>query len=109
MWRALPGLTRWLAAGALAMAWCSASAATPAASTCAWYVWATFWRSTVSADGRVIDSSNENQVTVSEGQAYGLFFALVANDRATFVKMLSSTANNLAQGLLSGHLPAWNW
>lgn len=109
MWRALPGLTRWLAAGALAMAWCSASAATPAAAACAWNDWATFRRSTVSADGRVIDASTENQVTVSEGQAYGLFFALVANDRATFDKLLSWTENNLAQGDLSGHLPAWIW
>jgi endoglucanase len=41
------------------------------------------------------------------GQAYGLFFALVANDRRTFDTILAWTENNLAQGDLSAHLPAW--
>ena len=43
------------------------------------------------------------------GQAYGLFFALVANDRRMFDTILAWTENNLAQGDLSAHLPAWLW
>ncbi|CAG9172366.1 cellulose synthase complex periplasmic endoglucanase BcsZ [Cupriavidus pinatubonensis] len=107
MWRALPGLTRWLAAGALA---CACLAAVPAhAATCGWADWDTFKRTLISADGRVIDASTDDKVTVSEGQAYGLFFALVANDRTTFDKLLAWTENNLAQGDLIVHLPAWIW
>lgn len=79
------------------------------ASTCAWPDWVHFKQSMLSADGRVIDSSSPQQVTVSEGQAYALFFALVANDRATFDKVLNWTQNNLAQGDLTRHLPAWQW
>lgn len=45
----------------------------------------------------------------SEGQAYGLFFALVANDRTRFDGLLHWTEENLAAGDLTGHLPAWLW
>ncbi len=80
-----------------------------AAATCAWPDWDAFRRGTISQDGRVIDASTDQQVTVSEGQSYALFFALVANDRATFDKLLAWTENNLAQGDLIAHLPAWIW
>lgn len=79
------------------------------AGPCAWPDWEHFKQDTVSADGRVIDRSTPQQTTVSEGQAYALFFALVANDRATFDRVLNWTQNNLAQGDLSTHLPAWIW
>ncbi|WP_316154689.1 cellulose synthase complex periplasmic endoglucanase BcsZ [Cupriavidus sp. BIC8F] len=107
MRRTLTGLTRWLLASALACA----SLAAPAASAlvCKWADWDAFRQTLLSADGRVIDSSTENQATVSEGQAYGLFFALAANDRASFDKLLAWTENNLAQGDLIAHLPAWIW
>ena len=82
--------------------------AAPAAA-CAWPDWTTFKRDLLSADGRVIDASTPRQVTVSEGQSYALFFALVANDRASFDKVLTWTENNLAQGDLATHLPAWIW
>jgi endoglucanase len=96
---------RWLAAGALAAAPLGASAA----AACAWPDWTAFRHDTMSADGRVIDASTPQQVTVSEGQSYALFFALVANDRATFDKVLTWTENHLAQGDLATHLPAWIW
>jgi endoglucanase len=96
---------RWLAAGTLAAAPLCAGAAT----ACAWPDWDAFRLDTMSADGRVIDASTPQQVTVSEGQSYALFFALVANDRATFDKVLTWTENNLAQGDLATHLPAWIW
>jgi len=40
---------------------------TSAAATCAWPDWDAFRRSTISQDGRVIDDSTDQQVTVSEG------------------------------------------
>lgn len=79
------------------------------ASSCAWPDWEHFKQNTLSSDGRVIDASTPQQITVSEGQAYALFFALVANDRPTFDRALNWTQNNLAQGDLTKHLPAWQW
>ncbi|WP_218884155.1 cellulose synthase complex periplasmic endoglucanase BcsZ [Burkholderia guangdongensis] len=80
-----------------------------ASCTAAWPRWDTFKRDFVSPDGRVIDVGSADSRTVSEGQAYGLFFALVANDRPAFDAILRWTENNLAQGDLSSHLPAWLW
>src|SRR3954468_15588579 len=62
----------------------------------------------VSGDGRVIDRTAGDRST-SEGQAYGMFFALVANDRALFQRLLAWTEHNLAQGDLGRNLPAWHW
>jgi endoglucanase len=84
----------------------SARAAAPA---CAWPEWTAFRSNTMSADGRVIDASEPQLITTSEGQSYALFFALVANDRATFDKAFAWTETNLAQGDLATHLPAWLW
>lgn len=74
-----------------------------------WQDWQLFKLNFISAGGRVIDIDTPRQQTVSEGQAYALFFALVANDRATFDKLLQWTEDNLAQGDLTAHLPAWLW
>jgi endoglucanase len=63
----------------------------------------------LSADGRVIDHSGEQLISTSEGQGYGLFFALVGNDRDSFAKLLRWTQDNLAAGDLNSHLPAWQW
>jgi len=82
----------------------------PATSTekAQWPLWAHFSETFVSKDGRVIDPTAEG-VTTSEGQAYGLFFALVADDRQTFTRMLAWSRNNLANGDLTANLPAWKW
>ncbi|PTU30986.1 cellulase [Stenotrophobium rhamnosiphilum] len=80
-----------------------------AAANCDWPQWTAFKTQLISADGRVIDASTPQQHTVSEGQAYALFFALVANDRPAFEKLLQWTENNLAQGDLTAYLPAWQW
>lgn len=87
------------------------SARTSAAAVCtpSWPRWDRFKRDFMSADGRVIDVGSADERTVSEGQAYGLFFALVANDRPAFDALLHWTENNLAQGDLTAHLPAWLW
>lgn len=80
-----------------------------AACTPSWPRWERFKRDFVSADGRVIDVGSPDERTVSEGQAYGLFFALVANDRPAFDALLRWTEDNLAQGDLAARLPAWLW
>ncbi len=75
----------------------------------AWPRWEQFKRDFVSADGRVIDVGSADLRTVSEGQSYALFFAVVANDRDAFDTILRWTENNLAQGDLTARLPAWLW
>ena len=70
-----------------------------------WPAWDTFKQSFITADGRVEDHSTDS--TTSEGQSYALFFSLVANDRATFEKLLGWTEKNLAADDLITHLPSW--
>lgn len=79
------------------------------AAACPWPAWQAFKGHYLSADGRVIDTTSERQHTVSEGQAYALFFALVANDREAFDRVLRWTEDNLAAGDLTQRLPAWIW
>lgn len=74
-----------------------------------WPEWTRFKAGFLSDDGRVIDHGTSDLRTVSEGQAYALTFAVIANDRAAFDKVLDWTVNNLAQGDLTAHLPAWLW
>ena len=79
-------------------------------STCEiWPAWNSFRSKFVSDEGRVVDRSLQQHVTTSEGQSYGLMFALIANDRASFDLILRWTENNLASGDLTSQLPAWNW
>lgn len=73
-----------------------------------WALWQAYAAKFVQKDGRTIDYAADDKST-SEGQSYTLFFALVANDRATFDRVLDWTQNNLAQGDLSARLPAWSW
>jgi endoglucanase len=76
--------------------------------TCNWPEWEQF-KSTYIQDGRVVDGSDIRQITTSEGQSYGLFFALVANDPIAFKTLLNWTETNLADGDLTARLPAWLW
>jgi len=81
-----------------------------AAGACSpWPEWQAFKRLYVSDDGRVVDASTPQSVTVSEGQAYALTFALVANDPAAFARVLGWTRDNLSAGDLGHALPAWKW
>jgi endo-1,4-beta-D-glucanase Y len=73
-----------------------------------WDAWSQFQHDFVQADGRVIDVTFEGKST-SEGQAYGLFFALVANQRAQFDTILKWTSANLAGNGLGERLPGWYW
>jgi len=86
------------------------TAAPAFASRCeTWPAWHQFQSRFVSSDGRVIDHGSAAHITTSEGQAYGIFFALVANDRAGFDRLLDWTIHNLAGGSLGARLPAWQW
>ena len=87
------------------------SAATDKSGACGdgWPAWVQFRTQFVAADGRVVDPDTPRSQTVSEAQAYGLFFALVGDDRASFDKILKWTEENLAGGDLTAHLPAWIW
>lgn len=73
-----------------------------------WPEWDRFATRFVQADGRVVDLTFDQKST-SEGQSYGLFLALVANQRAQFDTVLKWTTDNLAGGQLGNKLPAWLW
>lgn len=84
-------------------------ALTSTAQTSAWGAWEEFKKRFLSEGGRIISNDEDGSRTYSEGQAYGLFFALVANDRAGFEKILRWTENNLCNGDMTARLPAWLW
>ena len=88
----------------------AAPAAPAAAAPCApWPDYAAFMARYLSADGRVLDADSARHVTVSEGEAYALLFALVARDERRFARIAGWTADNLAGGDLARRLPAWQW
>lgn len=101
-------LTACLRAG-LSATLLAATAACSVAQASGWPAWEGFKGAFVSEDGRVIDRSQEDLRTVSEGQSYALFFALLAQDRAAFDRILTWTENNLSAGDLGKQLPAWIW
>ena len=74
-----------------------------------WPAWRHFKEAHLSADGRIIDQGTPARVSVSEGQAYALLFALIARDRSAFERILAWTSDNLAGGDLAQSLPAWQW
>jgi endo-1,4-beta-D-glucanase Y len=73
-----------------------------------WPLWEAYTSHFLNPDGRVVDHGRD-AVTTSEGQAYALFFALVANDKERFRRILLWTQDNLARGDLSSNLPGWLW
>lgn len=93
------------------MAW-PASNAWATVSSCAsadWPLWQAFIQHLIQADGRVLDLSTPQQHSSSESQSYGMFFALVANDRERFDRLWRWSIANLFSGVLEGRLPAWWW
>lgn len=74
-----------------------------------WPQWRDYLSQFVQADGRVIDDQHATRYTTSEGQAYTLFFCLVANDRSRFDTLLAWTERHLAGGDLAARLPGWRW
>lgn len=107
--RVLQALSAALALG-LAPAGLRAQAAAAAPATCgAWPAWEVLAASSLQADGRVVDASERDRRSTSEGQSYALFFALVDGDQARFDRILQWTQDNLAGGDLGRRLPAWRW
>lgn len=86
-----------------------AVAPAPPCKASAWPLWQAFTTHFIQADGRVLDASTPQKQSTSEGQSYGMFFALVANDRARFDLMWRWSVANLFGGALPGRLPAWLW
>ena len=74
-----------------------------------WPMWESFKAANIDASHRVIDYSDARAITTSEGQSYAMFFALVADDRETFDKLLAWTEQNLAKGDITKNLPSWLW
>ncbi|MGL5759441.1 cellulose synthase complex periplasmic endoglucanase BcsZ [Plesiomonas sp.] len=79
------------------------------AASCEWPDWTLFKQRFLDDSGRIIDRSDPRQITTSEGQSYGLFFALIAGDKTAFRQILRWTETHLAQDDLSENLPAWLW
>lgn len=73
------------------------------------YHWERLISELLSEDGRVIDIGSERSISTSEGQAYGMFFALVANDQERFESMLRWADQNLTTHGIDAQLPAWLW
>ncbi len=73
-----------------------------------WPLWDAYAQKFMDDQGRVIDHSGGDRTT-TEGEAYAMFFALVAGDRSRFDKLVKWTEENLAQGDLTARLPAWSW
>ncbi len=74
-----------------------------------WPLWQAFFSHFIQDDGRVLADESSQRYSTSEGQAYALFFSLVANDRALFDRLLQWTTDNMAGGDLGAMLPAWQW
>ncbi len=74
-----------------------------------WPLWNAFVEQFMQQDGRIIDRDNASKYTTSEGQAYALFFALVAGDKQRFEILLRWTEHNLAGGNFAANLPGWRW
>jgi endo-1,4-beta-D-glucanase Y len=94
-----------LASALLVFVHCGASADEPPS---AWPEWEQFLKRFVQDDGRVIDVTFDQKST-SEGQAYAMFFALVANQQQRFDTLLKWTSDNLADGQLGAKPPGWLW
>jgi endoglucanase len=58
--------------------------------------WLSFKSRFVAADGRVVDTGN-NGISHSEGQSYGMLFAVAFNDQPTFDLISGWTARNLTR------------
>jgi endo-1,4-beta-D-glucanase Y len=98
----------WIRAASVACLMVLASANAHCAPQTIWPFWDAYRTHFITADGRIVDWSAEERTT-SEGEAYALFFALVANDRVSFDLILNWTQDHLAKGSLQENLPSWLW
>jgi endoglucanase len=74
-----------------------------------WPLWESWALRYVQDDGRMLNSSLTPNHSTSEGQAYGMLFALIGNDPERFAHLWQwSTANMLGSDLKT-RLPGWLW
>jgi len=69
-------------------------------------LWANYKQLYISAEGRVIDTGNQN-ISHSEGQGTGMLLANAYRDQATFQKLWAWTQKNLQ--IRQDKLFAWQW
>ena len=69
-------------------------------------VFSAFLSAYLSNSGRIVDTGNDD-ISHSEGQGYGMLFAVEADDRASFDHMAKWTQKNLA--IREDGLLAWKW
>ncbi|MDU8574244.1 cellulose synthase complex periplasmic endoglucanase BcsZ [Pseudomonas syringae] len=98
----------WLV-GLLASATLTPVLANSACDAVAWPFWQDYATRYVQADGRMLESSLKVNHSTSEGQSYGMLFALVANDRARFDALWTWTAANMMGADVKARLPGWLW
>ena len=77
-----------------------------AASTILPEEWSSYVDSYITKDGRVVDTANNN-ISHSESQGYGLILSVLADDRATFERVLSFTSTELL--VRDDGLAGWLW
>ncbi len=68
--------------------------------------WRIYQRQFISRDGRVIDTGRD-RISHSEGQGFGLLFAVAFEDRVLFDRIWSWTRDHLQ--VRDDHLFAWKW
>lgn len=68
--------------------------------------WSSYVENYVTEDGRVVDTANNN-ISHSESQGYGLILSVLADDRATFERVLSFTSTELL--VRDDGLAGWLW
>ncbi|MGN2409725.1 cellulose synthase complex periplasmic endoglucanase BcsZ [Pseudomonas syringae] len=95
--------------GLLASATLTPALAAAACDSPAWPFWQDYATRYVQADGRMLESSLQANHSTSEGQSYGMLFALVANDRARFDKLWTWTVANMMGAEPKTRLPGWLW
>jgi endo-1,4-beta-D-glucanase Y len=71
-----------------------------------WEAWASRY---VQKDGRVLESSMQENHSTSEGQAYNMLFALIGNDPERFDHLWTWTVANMLGSDLDQRLPGWLW
>ncbi|MHC8348099.1 cellulose synthase complex periplasmic endoglucanase BcsZ [Pseudomonas sp. RT4P38] len=99
----------WLAGTVASLVMVPTPAAEMACGSPAWPLWQTYAARFVQADGRVLESSLEPNHSTSEGQSYGMLFAVIGNDRERFDALWKWTVANMAGADITHRLPGWLW
>lgn len=99
----------WLAGALASLGLTPAMADGAACNSVDWPLWQTYAARFVQSDGRLLESSLELNHSTSEGQSYGMLFALIGNDRERFDALWKWTANNMAGSDVGNRLPGWLW